>query len=142
MYTDYSLCGCFRVGDRTKEMMYSFGINLLTGVIKEDFHETIYASDFDTEPAENVFHVQYIIKPARALERLNAAVDSIIEKDDHSWAIEAQKRWQRDQRVLDYFYEDVEDKPECYEIERKALEEQYESKIKIDIINGGLFYLF
>ncbi|AJK89680.1 MULTISPECIES: YqhG family protein [Lysinibacillus] len=128
--------------DRTKEMMYSFGINLLTGVIKENFHESIYASDFDTEPAENVFHVQYIIKPVRALERLNAAVESIIEKDDHSWAIEAQKRWQRDQRVLDYFYEDVEDKPECYEIERKALEEQYESKIKIDIINGGLFYLF
>ncbi|MCY1181328.1 Bacterial protein YqhG [compost metagenome] len=128
--------------DRTKEMLYSFGINLLTGVIKEGFHERICSSDFNIEPEENVFHVQYIIKPARALERLKATIDSIIEQDDHSWATEAQKRWQRDQRVLDYFYEDIEDKPECYEIERKALEEQYEAKIKIEVINGGLFYLF
>ncbi|MGR6906847.1 YqhG family protein [Lysinibacillus sp. BSL11] len=128
--------------DRTKEMLYSFGINLLTGVIKEDFHETICSSDFNIEPEENVFHVQYIIKPARALERLKATIESIIEQDDHSWATEAQKRWQRDQRVLDYFYEDIEEKPECYEIERKALEEQYEAKIKIEVINGGLFYLF
>ena len=25
MYTDYSLCGCFRVGDRTKEMISNAG---------------------------------------------------------------------------------------------------------------------
>ena len=76
--------------DRTKEMLYSFGINLLTGVIKEGFHERICSSDFNIEPEENVFHVQYIIKPARALERLKATIESIIEQDDHSWATEAQ----------------------------------------------------
>ncbi|KOS61326.1 YqhG family protein [Lysinibacillus agricola] len=128
--------------DRTKEMLYSFGINLLTGIIKEDFHETICTSEFDTVLADNAFHVQYIIKPLRALERLNATVEKIIERDDHSWATEAKKRWQRDQRVLDYFYEEEEDKPECYDIEKKALEEQYDTKIKIEIINGGLFYLY
>ncbi len=128
--------------DRTKEMLYSFGINLLTGIIKEDFHETICTSDFDTVPADNAFHVQFIIKPVRALERLNATIEKIIERDDHSWATEAKKRWQRDQRVLDYFYEEEDDKPECYDIEKKALEEQYDTKIKIEIINGGLFYLY
>ena len=128
--------------DRTKEMLYSFGINLLTGIIKEDFHETICASEFDTVPADNAFHVQSIIKPLRALERLNATVEKMIERDDHSWATEAKRRWQRDQRVLDYFYEEEEDKPECYDIEKKALEEQYDTKIKIEIINGGLFYLY
>ncbi|MGE7944299.1 YqhG family protein [Lysinibacillus xylanilyticus] len=128
--------------DRTKEMLYSFGINLLTGIIKEDFHETLYATELDTVPAEHVFHVQYIIKPIRGLQRLDAAIEAIIAQDDHSWATEAKKRWQRDQRVLDYFYEDVDDKPECYDIEKKALEEQYDAKIKIEIINGGLFYLY
>ncbi|MCL1697994.1 YqhG family protein [Lysinibacillus sp. BPa_S21] len=128
--------------DQTKEMLYSFGINLLTGIIKEEFQETICASEFDTVPADNAFHVQFIIKPLRALERLHATIEKIIEQDDHSWATEAKKRWQRDQRVLDYFYEEEEDKPECYEIEKKALEEQYDTKIKIEIINGGLFYLY
>ena len=50
----------------------------------------ICSSDFNTKPEENVFHVQYIIKPARALERLKATIESIIEQDDHSWAMEAQ----------------------------------------------------
>ncbi|MEB2302100.1 YqhG family protein [Lysinibacillus xylanilyticus] len=128
--------------DQTKEMLYSFGINLLTGIINEEFQETICTAEFDTVPADNAFHVQFIIKPLRALERLNATIEKIIEQDDHSWATEAKKRWQRDQRVLDYFYEEEEDKPECYEIEKKALEEQYDTKIKIEIINGGLFYLY
>ncbi|MFJ7733775.1 YqhG family protein [Lysinibacillus sp. NPDC097231] len=128
--------------DRTKEMLYSFGINLLTGIIKEDFYETLQAVELDTVPADNVFHVQFIIKPNRALQRLDAAIEAIVAQDDHSWAAEAKKRWQRDQRVLDYFYEDVDDKPECYDIEKKALEEQYDTKIKIEIINGGLFYLY
>ncbi|MGE8036974.1 YqhG family protein [Lysinibacillus sp. NPDC093692] len=128
--------------DQTKEMLYSLGINLLTGVIKEDFQETICTSDFDTVPADNAFHVQFIIKPLRALERLNATIEKIIEQDDHSWATEAKKRWQRDQRVLDYFYEEEDDKPECYDVEKKALEEQYDTKIKIEIISGGIFYLY
>ncbi|MGE7947504.1 YqhG family protein [Lysinibacillus sp. NPDC093688] len=128
--------------DQTKEMLYSFGINLLTGIINEEFQETICTAEFDTVPADNAFHVQFIIKPLRALERLNATIEKIIEQDDHSWATKAKKRWQRDQRVLDYFYEEEEDKPECYEIEKKALEEQYDTKIKIEIINGGLFYLY
>jgi len=72
---------------------------------------------------------------------LDEAIDAIIQQDDHTWAEQAKKRWQRAQRVLDYFYEDVEEKPECYEVEKLALEEQYNAKIKIEIINGGLFYM-
>ena len=60
--------------------------------------------------------------------------------DDHEWAEDAKKRWQQDQRVLEYFYEEVEEKPECYEMEKKALEERYEARINVEIINGGLFY--
>ncbi|WP_107925000.1 YqhG family protein [Lysinibacillus parviboronicapiens] len=127
--------------DRTKEMLYSFGLNLMTGMILEDFHEVLSKVEFDAIQSENVFHVQYIIKPIRALKRLDATIEAIIEQDNHDWAVQAKKRWQRDQRVLDFFYEDVEQKPECYEIEKKALQEQYDAKIKIEIINGGLFYM-
>ncbi|MFY0519984.1 YqhG family protein [Lysinibacillus sp. UGB7] len=127
--------------DRTKEMLYSCGMNLMTGMILEDFHEALSKMELDAIQSENVFHVQYIIKPIRALQRLDAAIEAIIQQDNHDWAVQAKKRWQRDQRVLDYFYEDVEQKPECYEIEKKALEEQYDAKIKVEIINGGLFYM-
>ncbi|WP_411748261.1 YqhG family protein, partial [Psychrobacillus psychrotolerans] len=31
--------------------------------------------------------------------------------------------------------------PESYEMEKTALEQQYEARIKIEVINGGIFYL-
>ena len=52
---------------------------------------------------EGVFHLPYIIKPIRALERLDSVIDNIVQQDDHTWAEEAKKRWQKDQEVLEYF---------------------------------------
>lgn len=127
--------------DRTKEMLYSFGINLLTGQLMQNFHESILQLDLTPNKPDSAFLVQYIIKPERALERLDAAIEAIIQQDDHQWAEESAKRWQRDMRVLEYFYEGTDDYPECYEVEKKALEERYNAKIKLEIINGGLFYL-
>ena len=65
----------------------------------------------------------------------------MIEGDDHSWAEDARKRWEQDLKLLDHFYEDVEEENENYETEKKALQDQYEPKINISFINGGLFYL-
>ena len=90
---------------------------------------------------ENTFNLPYIIKPIRALERLDGVIENIIQQDDHTWAEEAKMRWQKDQEVLEYFYEGVENKPDCYEMEKEAMDQQYEARIKIEIINGGLFYL-
>lgn len=127
--------------DRTKEMLYSFGLNLMTATLIEDFQEMLKGKNFVSEMPEDIFCLPYIIKPIRGLERLNALIEEIILKDDHSWEEEAKKRWKMDQELLEHFYEELEDKPNSYEIEKKSLEEQYQSKIKIEIINGGLFYL-
>ncbi len=127
--------------DRTKERIYSLGINLINGEIVDQFHESICQLNLDSKTPENVFCLQYIIKPSRALERLDSMIQNIIQNDDHTWAEEAKMRWEKEQNVLDYFYEGVNEKPESYEIEKKALEERYNPRIKVEIINGGLFYL-
>lgn len=127
--------------DQTKEMLYSLGINLMTGHLTDDFQELLSRVDLVSNRSEYVFHLPYIIKPIRALERLDVAIENIIQQDDHAWAEEAKRRWQKDLSVLEYFYEGVEDKPECYEMEKKALEEQYAARIKIEVLNGGLFYM-
>ena len=127
--------------DQTKEMFYSLGINLMTGYVIDDFQELLNKIDLVSIMSEDVFHLPYIIKPIRGLERLDAVIENIIKQDDHSWAKEANERWQKDREVLEHFYEAVENKPECYEMEKKAMEEQYETRIKIDIVNGGLFYM-
>lgn len=127
--------------DQTKERLYSLGVNLMNGEIGDNFHEYISQFDINYQMPENTFCLQYIIKPTRALERLDVMIQNIIQKDDHSWAEEAKKRWEKEQQVLDYFYEGVEEKPECYEIEKQGLEERFNPRIKVEIINGGLFYL-
>lgn len=135
---NYKVAYC---SDQTKEMLYSLGMNLMTGHLIEEFQESISKVDLTATISANTFHLPYIIKPIRALERLDAVVDNFIEQDDHTWVEQAKMKWKRDRRVLEYFYEGVENKPDRYDIEKQAMDQQYEAKIKIEIINGGLFYL-
>ena len=127
--------------DQTKETLYSLGINLMNGQLIDNFQEWVSRADLNTRMTENAFDLMYIIKPIRGLERLDMVVEQLIQQDDHTWAEEAKERWQKDMEVLEHFYEAMENKPECYELEKKAMEEQYEPKIKVDIVNGGLFYM-
>ncbi|MFC6040735.1 YqhG family protein [Paenisporosarcina macmurdoensis] len=127
--------------DQTKEMFNSLGINLITGNMIDGFQEWISGVDLDSTMSDDAFKITYIIKPLRALERLDAAIENIIQKDNHTWADEAKIRWKKDREVLEYFYEGVENKPECYEMEKTAMDQQYEARIKVEIVNGGLFYL-
>lgn len=127
--------------NQTKEMLHSLGINLMNGNIITDFHASLIEKNIASTMQPNAFLLPYVIKPVRGLERLDGVVENVIQQDDHSWAEQAKKRWQRDIRVLEFFYEGVEERPECYEMEKTALQQQYEARIKIEIINGGLFYL-
>lgn len=127
--------------DQTKETLYSLGMNLMTGQIIDGFQESVENREFDVEMSAHTFNLPYTIKPLRALGRLEGMIIDLIKQDDHQWIDEATSRWKKDQRVLEYFYEGVEHRPESYEVEKKAMEEQYSPKIVIEIINGGLFYV-
>lgn len=138
------LCVNYRVSyysNRTKEMLYSLGMNLMTGEMKEGYHETLFDLDLISNPPNNTFRLPYTIKPVNALDRLTDVIETKIHQDDHSWAEEAKNRWNKELLILEYFYEDVEDKPDCYEIEKEAIKQQYETRIKVEVINGGVFYL-
>lgn len=127
--------------DRTKEKLYSLGMNLMTGAVFDCFQESLHHLNLATTMRENTFNLPYVVTPKRALEQLDKVIDKLIQEDDHCWADEARKRWKKDERVLEYFYEGQEARPACYEMEKQAMAEQYEPKIKIDILSGGLFYL-
>lgn len=127
--------------DRTKEMLYSLGMNLMNGAVIDGFQESVRNLDLGSSVAPNTYYLPYNIPPMRALDRLEDVMGNVVNQDDHTWIEEAKQRQVRDLRVLDYFYNGVEDVPESYALEKKAIEEQYETTIKIEIINGGLFYL-
>lgn len=127
--------------DRTKEMLYSLGMNLMNGAVIDGFQESVRKLELGPSVAANTYYLPYNIPPMRALDRLEDVMENVVNQDDHTWVEEAKQRQVRDLRVLDYFYNGVENVPESYSLEKKAIEEQYETTIKIEIINGGLFYL-
>lgn len=129
--------------DRRKDILRSIGMNLLNGGLMDDFHQQLTERRIDFVPKipDFAFTFTPIFKPESGLRRIQQYIENDIMKDNHSWATEARQRWQEDEQLLDSFYIDVDEKPERYMIEKEALKEQYEPKIEVTIINGGLFYL-
>lgn len=127
--------------DRKKDVMMSLGLQLINGMIIEDFQEKIEMLELTPKIPDLAFTMSPLVKPQNGINRLQQYVRGYVETDNHSWADEAKERWAEDLSLLDSFYDGIDEKPESYEIEKEALKEQYEPKVIVEIINGGLFYL-
>ncbi|CAG9619252.1 YqhG family protein [Sutcliffiella rhizosphaerae] len=127
--------------DRKRDVIKSLGIHLITGAIVENFQTEVERVNLTPKIPDFCFTMTPIIMPVSGLSRLEHYINGYILSQDHKWAEDARKRWDNDRRLLEHFYEDVDEKPNSYETEMKALQEQYEPKIHVNTINGGLFYL-
>lgn len=127
--------------DRKKDIHVSVGLNMISGEIKENFHDQLLAKSLSAKIPDYSFTLSPLIMPASGLNRLDHHLRKTFEGDDHTWAEEAAARWEKDLNLLEHFYAEAEEKGENYENEKAALQAQYEPKIIIEVINGGLFYL-
>lgn len=129
--------------DHRKDSLRSLGINLLNGMIIDGFHDQLFSKQLHlvAKMPDFAFTFTPIIKPQSGINRIKQLIENEIAEDDHTWADDAIKRWKEDEKLLDAFYEGEEELPERYYIEKQALKNQYEPRIEISIINGGLFYL-
>ncbi|HEY2420964.1 MAG TPA: YqhG family protein [Neobacillus sp.] len=127
--------------DRKRDIFKSIGLQLINGQIIEDFHDRIQRIPLTPKIPDYSFTLSPLIKPKSGMSRIEMYLKTFIKEDDHSWAEEAKIRWDQDLRLLDHFYEDLGEDNESYETEKRALQEQYQPKIIISFINGGMFYL-
>ena len=127
--------------DRKREVLRSIGLQLINGRMVEEFHDRMLRLNLTPKIPDYCFTVSPLIMPKSGIRRIENFLRREIDKEDHSWAVRAKQRWEEDLHLLEHFYEDCEEKGEAYEKEKEALKEQYEPKITISIINGGLFYL-
>ncbi|MDQ0197320.1 YqhG family protein [Neobacillus ginsengisoli] len=127
--------------DRKRDIFKSIGLQLINGQMVEDFHDRLLQIPLTPKIPDYSFTLSPLVKPKSGMSRIENYLKSVIEADDHTWAEEARRRWDQDLQLLDHFYEDAEEQNESYETEKKSLQEQYEPKIHISFINGGLFYL-
>lgn len=127
--------------DRKRDIFKSIGLQLINGKMIENFHAELERIPLTPKIPDYSFTLSPLVMPKSGIIRIENYLKSMIAEDDHTWADEARSRWQQDLKLLDHFYEDAEEENESYETEKKALQEQYEPKINISFINGGLFYL-
>lgn len=127
--------------DRKRDIFKSIGLQLINGQLVEEFHQYLVDLQLTPKIPDYSFTLSPLITPKSGMSRIENHLKNLIMDEDHTWAEEARKRWDMDLQLLNHFYEDIEENNESYEIEKKALQEQYEPKIKISFINGGLFYL-
>jgi hypothetical protein len=126
--------------DRKRDVFHSIGLQLINGRMVTGFHERLVNLELTPKIPDYTFTLSPLIKPKSGVTRIKNVLEANLNNEDHAWSVEARKRWQKDLELLDHFYKDVEDK-ESYEVEKQALKEQFEPKIHISIVNGGLFYL-
>jgi hypothetical protein len=126
--------------DRKRDVFKSIGLQLINGQMVEDFYDKLLSIPLTPKIPDYSFTLSPLVMPKSGMLRIENYLRNNLSREDHTWADEARQRWQKDLELLDHFYEGEEEK-ESYQIEKKALQDQYEPKIKISIINGGLFYL-
>lgn len=124
-----------------KDTVLSLGLHLITGSIAVSFQERLEQYNLSAKIPDYCFTMSPLIKPTSGVNRLQQFIRGEIEQDNHDWAVHSRQRWQEDLSLLNHFYEEMDEKPDCYEVEKQALQELYEPKIVVQTINGGLFYL-
>jgi len=127
--------------DRKRDVFRSIGLQLINGQIVDDFQTKLEKLPLTAKIPDFAFTLSPLIMPKSGITRIENTIKQTLLAEDYTWAEEAKQRWAKDLRLLEHFYEDMEDYSESLETERLALQEQYEPKINISIINGGFFYL-
>lgn len=134
--------------DRKKDMLFSLGLNLIHGYIEENFYTRIEQTAM--QPALPAY--AYTMRPIYGLEsaktRLELYVSERIGAEDPSWADCARERLTAELEIAEQFYtreaESEEARADDAQSKARRLEElrwQYEPRIEIAVINGGLFYM-
>lgn len=130
--------------DLKKDVFYSFGLQLVNGKFVTDFYNYLCTVSLTPKIPDYSFTISPLIMPESGLKRIQNKLTTIIKEQDNSWAQAARQRWEKDLQLLNNFYEGGENKnlkEASYLNEKNSLQKQYEPKIIVSIVNGGLFYL-
>lgn len=127
--------------DMKKDRLLSLGLHLVSGTIVEGFQQKLAPLPMTSQISDYCFTISPMIKPESGIKRMEHYLKDAAAKEPSDWADSAIARWKKDLRLLDQFYEQTEEKPEEYHLEKHALKALYQPKIHIQIENGGLFFL-
>ncbi len=137
-------------GRQKKEELLSIGLQLINGTMVLDFMEKLKPLQFSNMISDYCFTISPIIRIPSAYKRIENYVKEYIQEQDHTWAEDANRHFEKEKDILEHFYktylenataEEKEELTNRFESERKDLEKRLLPEVDISVINGGLFYI-
>lgn len=129
------------VCNQKREIIYSYGLNLLTGEMIDNFFHKINSLHLTPKIPDYCYTLSPLITVRSGINRIQDKIKNDLQNEEHLWANNSKKQWAKDLSLLDKFFSDNEELPESYFIEKEALQHQYDPFINVSTLNGGLIYL-
>ncbi|KGP91943.1 hypothetical protein N780_16490 [Pontibacillus chungwhensis BH030062] len=143
-------------GTQKRQEIVSLGLQLINGSMIPQFMDRLGSISLSPKIPDYCFTLTPIIKLPSALKRIEAYLRGNVAKQDLSWGEDALRLLEEEKQLLEHFYkndvqtEDDEDEEavelkaeavERLEREKSALQQRYEPKIEVDVINSGMIYI-
>lgn len=135
--------------DMKRDELHSLAISLSTGEIIEQAYDRFIRKQLTPRlPART--HIKETISYERAVTELEKWIEHKVKGYDHSWSYEAHARLKDELSRIDGYYKDLmkNAEPEIlnqieqqYEHRQREIRWQYEPRVQVSAINGGLFHL-
>ncbi len=133
-YTISYLC------DQKKDVHLPLGFNLINGEMIGQFDRFVDRLPLTPKIPDYHFTLSPIFSLRSASERLEAYIRQMLEKEDQTWAKEANARLDEETRLIRSFFESTE-KEDATLRTRLAEVDLYRPQIEVKPINIGLLYL-
>jgi hypothetical protein len=144
----------FKVGyecDMKREELYGWGISLATGVIDENFLETLKDRKLSPRLPSNVHLLKNGMSMRKGMSQLELTMERKLKSTDFTWAEQAQQRLDDELTRIQRYYtpmlesmepsEQKEEQTIRFQQREEEINWQYRPRISLSVLNCGIFHL-
>jgi len=133
-----------------RDELHSLGVDLASGELVTQFHQALLTKRLTPRFPINSSLPRQILSVTKARAMMELFVEKQLKQVDHSWAASARERMEDELSRVDTYYSelhdnsDPEEKPTIasqWESRKQEMEWQYSPRIRVSVINCGMFHL-
>ncbi|MFQ3542796.1 YqhG family protein [Halobacillus rhizosphaerae] len=128
-------------GKQARDEQLSVGINLIHGTILTNMMDSLWNISFDSQVSDYTFPMTPVISLISGYKRIHNYLDTYIQAADDSWAKDSILQLEKEQHLLQRFFETEDVSKDDFLKEQAQIETRYQPRVTISIVNGGLFYI-
>lgn len=133
--------------DQLRSEIHSLGLNLLDGVIEDNFYQKLSERKWTPRLPNHRFVSKPNLDVGEAVNELEFYVQGYLDQLDHTWAEEAETRMEEEVARLTQYYQeqparyDTEEADTSFDRRVRETKWQYQPRVEVNIVNAGLFYM-